>query len=65
MTIDEYLEEEAKRGGIVQGGPESGRRAEVDEDDHVAADAATMKARAWDDFKDENPRGAGNTMNMG
>lgn len=29
---------------------------EDDEDD----DAAQEKARAWDDWKDENPRGAGN-----
>ena len=29
---------------------------EEDEDD----DTATEKARAWDDWKDDNPRGAGN-----
>jgi len=66
MSIDEYLEEEKRRGGIIDGGGEaSGRKPQVDEDDYRVADAATMKARNWDDFKDENPRGAGNTMNMG
>ncbi|KAF2152571.1 type 2A phosphatase-associated protein 42 [Myriangium duriaei CBS 260.36] len=66
MTIDEYLEEERRRGGIIEGGgPQSGLRPEPDEDDIEKADAETLKARAWDDFKDENPRGAGNTLNRG
>lgn len=33
-----------------------GPNEEDDEDD----DAAQEKARAWDDWKDDNPRGAGN-----
>lgn len=66
MTIDEYLEEERKRGGIIDGGgPQSGQREVVDEDDVDKADEATMKARAWDEFVEENPKGAGNRMNMG
>lgn len=32
------------------------KRDDGDSDD----DAATDKARAWDDWKDDNPRGAGN-----
>ncbi|PON72050.1 TAP42-like protein [Parasponia andersonii] len=36
----------------------SGPRKEDDEDDDD--DAAQDKARAWDDWKDDNPRGAGN-----
>ena len=66
MTIDEYLDEEKRRGGIIEGGgPQSGIRPQVDEDDVEIADKATLKARAWDDYKDENPKGAGNTLNMG
>jgi len=66
MTIDEYLEEERKRGGIIEGGgSQSGVREEVDEDDMDKADEATMKARAWDEFKEANPRGSGNTLNRG
>ncbi|KAF2201241.1 type 2A phosphatase-associated protein 42 [Delitschia confertaspora ATCC 74209] len=66
MTIDEYLEEEKRRGGIIEGGGEqSGIRPEVDEDDLVKADEETMKARAWDEFKEENPKGSGNTINRG
>ena len=66
MTIDEYLEVEKKRGGIIDGGRKnSGRRQEVDEDDFGAADRETMKAREWDEFKEANPRGAGNTLNRG
>ncbi|KAJ6781741.1 hypothetical protein PWT90_07458 [Aphanocladium album] len=64
MSIDEYLEEERRRGNILSGGTDP-KKPEVDEDDMEAVDRATYKAREWDDFKDENRRGAGNTMNMG
>ncbi|WEW60951.1 Type 2A phosphatase-associated protein 42 [Emydomyces testavorans] len=66
MTIEEYLEEERKRGGIIEGGGEqSGAPKEIDEDEMDKADEETMKARAWDEFKEENPRGSGNTINRG
>lgn len=57
MTIDEYLEEEKRRGGIIEGGGEqSGRRPQIDEDDMNKADEETMKAREWDEFKETNPK---------
>lgn len=66
MSIDEYLEEERKRGGIIEGGgPQSGIKPEVDEDNIEAADRATMKAREWDEYVEENPKGSGNTLNRG
>ncbi|RKF64188.1 Uncharacterized protein C63.05 [Erysiphe neolycopersici] len=66
MTIDEYLEEERARGGIIEGGgPASEIRAEPDEDDFRIADEETMKAREWDEFKESNHRGSGNTLNRG
>ncbi|KAI0418609.1 TAP42-like family protein [Xylaria grammica] len=66
MSIDEYLEEERRRGGIIEGGGEaSGRQPEPDEDNMEKADAETMKAREWDEFKESNPRGSGNTINRG
>lgn len=66
MTIDEYLEEEKRRGGMIGGGGEqSGQSAPVDEDDLEKADQETMKAREWDDFKEANPKGSGNTLNRG
>ncbi|OAA61397.1 TAP42-like protein [Cordyceps fumosorosea ARSEF 2679] len=64
MSIDEYLEEERRRGNILSGGTDPAPPT-VDDDDEEAVDRATYKAREWDDFKDENRRGAGNTMNMG
>ncbi|KAJ6444455.1 TOR signaling pathway regulator (TapA) [Purpureocillium lavendulum] len=64
MSIDEYLEEERRRGGILEGGTDPAKPA-VDDDDMDAVDRETYKAREWDDFKDENPRGSGNTLNMG
>ncbi|PVH96019.1 TAP42-domain-containing protein [Periconia macrospinosa] len=66
MSIDQYLEEERKRGGIIEGGGEqSGIREVVDEDDLDKADEETMKARAWDEFVEGNPKGSGNTINRG
>ncbi|CAK7565445.1 MAG: Type 2A phosphatase-associated protein 42 [Sporothrix epigloea] len=66
MSIDEYLEEERKRGGIIEGGgPSSGIAPVPDEDDYEKADAETMKQRAWDEFVEANPKGAGNTLNRG
>lgn len=63
MSIDEYLEEEKRRGGIIEGGEQAA--PEPDEDNLDKADEETMKARAWDEFKEENPRGSGNTLNRG
>lgn len=66
MSIDEYLEEERKRGGMIDGGgPQSEVKPEVDEDDIDAADRATMKAREWDEYVEANPKGSGNTLNRG
>ena len=66
MSIDEYLEEERKRGGIIEGGGgQSAAPPEIDEDDFEKADQETMKAREWDEFKEANPRGSGNTLNRG
>ena len=66
MSIDEYLEEERRRGNIIEGGGEASyNRPEPDEDNIEKADQATYKARQWDEFKEENPRGAGNTLNRG
>ena len=66
MSIDDYLEEERRRGGIIddrknsQSGP-----VEVDQDNIALADAETMKARDWDEFVEANPKGSGNTLNKG
>jgi immunoglobulin-binding protein 1 len=66
MSIDEYLEEEKRRGGVIEGGGEkSGQAPEPDEDDIEKADAETMKAREWDEFTEANPKGSGNTLNRG
>jgi hypothetical protein len=66
MSIDEYLEEERKRGGMIDGGGEQSRiTPQVDEDDYEAADQATMKARDWDEYVEANPKGSGNTINRG
>ncbi|CAI4211351.1 unnamed protein product [Parascedosporium putredinis] len=61
MSIDEYLDEEFKRGG----GDASFQRPEPDEDNIEKADAETYKAREWDEFTEANPKGSGNTLNRG
>ncbi|KAI9928291.1 hypothetical protein ASPWEDRAFT_26629 [Aspergillus wentii DTO 134E9] len=65
MTIEEYLDEEHRRGNVLQGGEQSGMKPEVDEDDMDRADEETMKARAWDEYTEANPKGSGNTLNRG
>ncbi|KAI1211026.1 TAP42-like family protein [Annulohypoxylon truncatum] len=66
MSIDEYLDAERRRGNIIEGGGEASmRQPEPDEDNIEKADAETMKAREWDEFKEQNPRGSGNTLNRG
>ncbi len=69
MSVEEYLELEAARGNMLSGGgPASegrGRLEPGEEEDALARDEvaealALAKARAWDDYKDENPRGWGN-----
>ncbi|KAJ9496532.1 Type 2A phosphatase-associated protein 42 [Exophiala xenobiotica] len=66
MSIDEYLEEEQRRGGIIDGGGNANApQPEPDEDNMEQIDAATMKARDWDEFVEANPKGAGNTLNRG
>lgn len=66
MSIDEYLEEEKRRGGILDSDTgANGQTVEFEEDNNVHVDAATMKAREWDEFVEANPKGAGNTINRG
>ncbi|KAI9725213.1 MAG: hypothetical protein M1828_003394 [Chrysothrix sp. TS-e1954] len=66
MSIDEYLEEEKRRGGIIDGGGEQSTAAQgYDEDNIDEADRETIKARQWDEYVEANPKGSGNTMNMG
>jgi immunoglobulin-binding protein 1 len=55
MSIDEYLDEEMRRGGIIQGG--SNPAPVLDEDSYDVADAETTKARNWDEFTEHNPKG--------
>lgn len=66
MSIDEYLDEERRQGNIIEGGGEASyARPEPDEDDYEKADAEMYKARDWDEYQEANPRGSGNTLNMG
>ena len=60
MSIDEYLDEERKRGGIL---PPQNQMPTQEESEDSETEEATMKARAWDDFKDENPKGIYYTKN--
>lgn len=66
MTIDEYLEEEKRRGGMIDGGGEQSKlQPDLDEDNIEKADIETMKAREWDEYTEANPKGTGNTLNRG
>jgi len=78
MSIDEYLEIERQRGNILTGGgpqsasqPTSSEQLAMDaeQDGTAFGDAKSEEKREkdeeWARFTDDNPRGAGNTMNRG
>ncbi|KAH9066366.1 TAP42-like protein [Lactarius vividus] len=78
MSIDEYLEIERQRGNILTGGgpqsaakPTSSEQLAIDAEQEGTAfgDAKSEEKRRkdeeWARFTDDNPRGAGNTMNRG
>lgn len=65
MTIDEYLELERAKGGILPPSEKtlpSDYHKDIDKDEVI--DLQTKKDRLFDTFKDENPRGWGNTHNL-
>ncbi|KAF9564378.1 serine/threonine protein phosphatase PP2A-associated protein [Agrocybe pediades] len=78
MSIDEYLEIERQRGNIITGGgpasqeaPTSSEQLAIDSEmdgtveGELKAEQKRQKDENWARYTDENPRGAGNTMNRG
>lgn len=69
MTVEEFLQHEFESGRVLQGGENELIREqnekEDNEDNYEYNDRETYKAREWDEFKENNPRGSGNTMNRG
>ncbi|KAJ7217195.1 TAP42-like protein [Mycena pura] len=78
MTIDEYLQTEQDRGNILTGGGPASETAltsseQLDLDSQMDGTSGgaekeeikRLKDEKWAQFTDENPRGAGNTMNRG
>lgn len=66
MSVEEFLEKEWEEGRVLQGGGESQpSQGDEDEDNIKLQNEKTYKARQWDEFKEANPRGSGNTMNRG
>ncbi|KAF8236299.1 serine/threonine protein phosphatase PP2A-associated protein [Tricholoma matsutake] len=78
MSIDQYLQIERERGNILSGGGPASR-AEPTSSEQLALEAEMdgtregeekveqkrLKDENWARYTDENPRGAGNTMNRG
>ncbi|KAG2037361.1 TAP42-like protein [Suillus americanus] len=78
MSIDEYLKIEQERGNILTGGgpqseeqPTSSEQLAMDSETdgtvfgEMKSEEKRQKDEQWAQFKDANPRGAGNTMNRG
>ncbi|KAF9265684.1 hypothetical protein L218DRAFT_957310 [Marasmius fiardii PR-910] len=78
MSIDEYLEIERQRGKFISGGgpaseaaPTTSEQLTLDSEmdgtreGEENSEAKRQKDEKWAVFTDENPRGAGNTMNRG
>ncbi|XP_078496293.1 immunoglobulin-binding protein 1 [Lissotriton helveticus] len=72
MTVDEWYDQQRMhcalpdqgipRGGDVESTREEEEQAKEEKQDD---DEAVLKARAWDDWKDDHRRGYGNRKNMG
>lgn len=76
MTVEEYLDEEMRRGNIISGGgpkkplgDDEDEETPEGEDDTIEGysrlDEKTIKDREWDEFVEANPKGSGNTINRG
>ncbi|CCG81906.1 TAP42 family protein [Taphrina deformans PYCC 5710] len=66
MTIDEYLDNERKQGGMLSStNPQHTPDTSILEDNDDTQERERQKAIYWDSFKEENPKGIGNTMNRG
>lgn len=78
MSVDEYLEIERQRGNIITGGgpasqaaPTSSEQLAIDAEmdgtleGELKEEMKRQKDENWARYTDENPRGAGNTMNRG
>lgn len=64
MTIDEYLQKEYERGGVISSSKDVAVKKE-EEDESDSEEEGIVKKRQWDEFKDDNKRGWGNRMNKG
>lgn len=68
MSMDEFAAEEVRKAKEVQAASDAAekeRQRVADDESDAAADAATYKARQWDEYKDDVRRGDGNRYNMG
>jgi len=62
MTLDEFAEKEMARMNEAKLKEEEAKQNQEDDDsdNEEVADRKTLKARAWDDWKDLNEKGSGN-----
>jgi hypothetical protein len=78
MSVDEYLRIERERGNVIFGGgaqsaaePTSSEQLALDAEiegtmvGDEKAEEKRMKDERWARYTDDNPKGAGNTMNRG
>jgi len=60
MTVEEWAEEQMRLGLMPSPGDVPTTQKKKEEDNEEEEEKATLKARAWDDWKDDHPRGVGN-----
>ena len=63
MTVDEYLTREFERGNFLKGGTQGKTEKIIHDMNEEELEKKLMKERAWDEFKDDNPKGWGNRAN--
>ncbi|EDK46153.1 hypothetical protein LELG_04334 [Lodderomyces elongisporus NRRL YB-4239] len=64
MTVEEYLDYELANGKMMKEEPKKSALSDDNDDDYDddEDDEAQLEKRRWDDWKDDNPKGSGNTM---
>ncbi len=63
VTIEEFAQQEVEQAmeRDRKSKEAQAQKAQVDSEDEAEIDKKTYKARQWDEFRDNNPKGAGNT----
>ena len=62
MTMEEFAQMQMKHMHEAHEKQQEHKKEDEDSDNEEVSDKKTYKARDWDDWKDDHPKGSGNRM---